>query len=170
MQQWLHQRTADNVAVDAKSAGRSGGSRGGCDRGGRNGWNCTGPLLKILTGAPANSKMRNWKSRGLRNGDEMQSVDVYTIEHRQYMAPFKYSNFTVELGRDHPNSEYNMDGVEIDVPPHGAITFIEGRSDHRRHRHRQLMLTSRDALAACRTRGMEVSANGRQDEGRQFVG
>ena len=61
----------------------------------------------------------------IANSDEMQSVDVYTIEHRQYMAPFKYSNFTVELGRDHPNSEYNMDGVEIDVPPHGAITFIE---------------------------------------------
>jgi hypothetical protein len=61
----------------------------------------------------------------LAKSDEMQSVDVYTIEHREYMAPFKYPNFNVELGRDHPNSEYNMDGVEIDVPPHGAITLVE---------------------------------------------
>lgn len=55
-----------------------------------------------------------------------QSVEVYSTEHRQYWAPFNYPNFCVKLGRsDIAGPEYNMDGVEIDIPPWGAITFEE---------------------------------------------
>ena len=74
------------------------------------------------------------------------------IVQYQYDAPFFYDNFRVELGRPWENAtnqnqpdmpeekwgildedtrpgyvgaEFNPDGVELDVPPYGAITFIE---------------------------------------------
>jgi hypothetical protein len=76
----------------------------------------------------------------------------FRIEHYQYDAPFFYPNFRVELGRpwenasnnsradvpdeiwgittdelkpDYVGAEINADGVELDVPPYGAITFVE---------------------------------------------
>ena len=81
-----------------------------------------------------------------------QARKAFVIEHRQYDAPFLYDNFRVELGRPWENAtnnsqpdvpedkwgtitpeleagyvgaEVNPDGVELDVPPYGAITFIE---------------------------------------------
>ena len=58
-----------------------------------------------------------------------QTVEVYAVEHREYEAPFNYPNFYVELGREarkkEGGAEYNPDGVGIDVPPFGAITFVE---------------------------------------------
>ena len=58
-----------------------------------------------------------------------QTAAVYAVEHREYEAPFNYPNFYVELGREarkkEGGAEYNPDGVEIDVPPFGAITFVE---------------------------------------------
>jgi len=61
----------------------------------------------------------------LADAGEAQAVDVYREEHHQYWAPFNYPNFRVELGRGYPNCEFNPDGVEIDIPPFGAITFVE---------------------------------------------
>lgn len=82
----------------------------------------------------------------------IQSQTSFTFVHHQYDAPFFYPNFRVELGRPWENStnhvepdlpeeewgimtkelkpgyvgaEFNSDGVELDVPPYGAITFIE---------------------------------------------
>ena len=52
----------------------------------------------------------------------------------EYWAPFNYPNMRVELGRGEPDglatkpytgAEYNPDGVELDVPPYGAITVEE---------------------------------------------
>lgn len=58
-----------------------------------------------------------------------QTVEEYRIVHREYQAPFSYPNFYVELGREAKKqdggAEFNPDGVEIDVRPFGAITFVE---------------------------------------------
>lgn len=54
-----------------------------------------------------------------------QSVEVYTVEHRQYWAPFNYPNARVELGRTELGAEFNPDGVELDIPPYGAISLKE---------------------------------------------
>ena len=56
-----------------------------------------------------------------------QTVVEYTPVVREYWAPFNYPNFCVELGRTDPyvGAEFNNDGVELDVPPYGAITFTE---------------------------------------------
>jgi len=56
-----------------------------------------------------------------------QTVREYAPVVREYWAPFQYPNFCVELGRTDPyvGAEYNSDGVELDEPPYGAITFVE---------------------------------------------
>lgn len=56
-----------------------------------------------------------------------QQVIEYLPVVKEYWAPFNYDNFDVELGRTDPyvGAEYNSDGVELDEPPFGAITFVE---------------------------------------------
>lgn len=56
-----------------------------------------------------------------------QTRTAYTPVVYEYWAPFNYANFCVELGRTDPyvGAEFNTDGVELDVPPYGAITFVE---------------------------------------------
>ena len=81
-----------------------------------------------------------------------QVREAFQIMHYRYEAPFFYPNIRVELGRpwenatnqaapDLPESqwgvltdalrpgyvgaEFNPDGVELDVPPYGAITLVE---------------------------------------------
>lgn len=65
-------------------------------------------------------------TRMAENGTPQQ-VHEYTTVVREYWAPFNYPNFCVELGRTDPyvGAEFNEDGVELDVPPYGAITFVE---------------------------------------------
>jgi hypothetical protein len=82
----------------------------------------------------------------------VQSRRTFQIVHHEYDAPFFYENFRLELGRPWENAtnhaspdlpeeqwgimteelkgeyvgaEFNEDGVELDVPPYGAITFVE---------------------------------------------
>ena len=77
---------------------------------------------------------------------------TYDLVHYEYDAPFFYENFRLELGRPWENAtnhvkedvseeewgimtpelkpgyvgaEFNSDGVELDVPPYGCITFVE---------------------------------------------
>jgi len=77
---------------------------------------------------------------------------AFSLLNYQYDAPFSYPNFRVEVGRPWENSsnhvnpdapedkwakltedvmagyvgaEFNPDGVELDVPPYGSITFQE---------------------------------------------
>ena len=54
-----------------------------------------------------------------------QAVEAYSIERHQYWAPFNYPNVRVELGRTELGAEFNPDGVELDIPPYGAITLVE---------------------------------------------
>lgn len=54
-----------------------------------------------------------------------QEKETFQKKTYQYWAPFSYSNINVELGRPGTGCEFNMDGVEIDVPPYGAITIVE---------------------------------------------
>lgn len=58
---------------------------------------------------------------------EPQAVEAFTTVTYEYWAPFNYPNIRVELGRVDPFSgaEFNSDGVELDRPPHGAITIVE---------------------------------------------
>ena len=62
----------------------------------------------------------------IHENNEPQVRDRFAPVTYEYYAPFNYPNFCVELGRlDPPGPEYNMDGVELDIPPYGAITFVE---------------------------------------------
>ena len=61
----------------------------------------------------------------LLNAPEMQTRKEYSVAAFEYTAPFKYPNFRVELGDKNKGAEYNFDGIELDVPPYGAITFVE---------------------------------------------
>jgi len=81
-----------------------------------------------------------------------QQRKAFELVHYQYDAPFFYDNFRLELGRPWENAtnrvaddlpeekwgilsedlrpgyvgaEFNMDGVELDIPPYGSITFVE---------------------------------------------
>jgi hypothetical protein len=65
-------------------------------------------------------------TRMAENGTPQQVIE-YTTVVREYWAPFNYPNFCVELGRIDPyvGAEFNEDGVELDEPPYGAITFVE---------------------------------------------
>lgn len=58
---------------------------------------------------------------------EAQTRSAYTPVVYEYWAPFNYPNICVELGRTDPyvGAEFNTDGVELDVPPYGAITVVE---------------------------------------------
>ena len=57
-----------------------------------------------------------------RAGKEQTPIVFETVTY-QYWAPFFYPNFYVELGDETKGAEFNVDGVELDVPPFGAITF-----------------------------------------------
>jgi hypothetical protein len=61
-----------------------------------------------------------------REGTPQQVIEYVPVV-REYWAPFNYDNFYVDLGRTDPyvGAEYNSDGVELDIPPYGAITFVE---------------------------------------------
>jgi len=63
----------------------------------------------------------------MAQGNISQSVETYTVEHHQYWAPFNYPNARVELGRTELGAEFNPDGVELDIPPYGAITIEEDK-------------------------------------------
>lgn len=54
-----------------------------------------------------------------------QEKETFQKKTYQYWAPFSYPNIKVELGQPGTGCEFNMDGVELDVPPYGAITIVE---------------------------------------------
>lgn len=56
---------------------------------------------------------------------EKQTVVKYVTEVHEYWAPFNYPNVAVEVGREGSGAEVNTDGVELDIPPFGAITITE---------------------------------------------
>jgi hypothetical protein len=58
-------------------------------------------------------------------GGIIQEREVTRAETHTYRAPFNYPNVVVELGREGTGCEYNNDGVELDIPPYGAITITE---------------------------------------------
>ena len=63
----------------------------------------------------------------LATSGERQERLAYVPVVYEYWAPFNYENVHVELGRVDPyvGAEFNEDGVELDVPPYGAITLVE---------------------------------------------
>ena len=65
----------------------------------------------------------------LAKSGETQVVEAFTSVTYQYWAPFNYPNIKVEIGEssDAPG-EFNPDGVELAIPPKGAITIVEKES------------------------------------------
>jgi len=63
----------------------------------------------------------------LQERGHLQDVIEYVEVTREYWAPFLYPNVLCELGRTEPyvGAEFNEDGVELDIPPFGAITIEE---------------------------------------------
>jgi len=57
--------------------------------------------------------------------DVKQERKTFRTKTYEYEAPFNYPNVKVELGRPDTGCEFNTDGVELDVPPYGAITIVE---------------------------------------------
>ena len=60
--------------------------------------------------------------RIMQAGVDQEPIVFKTVTY-EYWAPFFYPNFFVELGDTTKGAEYNGDGIELDVPPYGAITF-----------------------------------------------
>ena len=62
----------------------------------------------------------------LHESNTPQTVIEYSPAVREHWAPFDYDNFRVELGRTDPyvGADFDTDGVELDVPPYGAITVL----------------------------------------------
>jgi len=50
---------------------------------------------------------------------------VYSVRHYEYEAPFNYPNVNCEYGREGTGTGPHPDGVELDVPPFGAVTVEE---------------------------------------------
>ena len=61
----------------------------------------------------------------IHENKEQQKVNRYVTEIHEYWAPFNYPSVVVELGREGSGAEFNDDGVELDIPPFGAITITE---------------------------------------------
>jgi len=56
--------------------------------------------------------------RKIRTENRVMPIRVFREKTYEYRHPFQYPNVRVELG---PGGEYNMDGVELQAPPQGAI-------------------------------------------------
>ncbi|MBU7005082.1 MAG: hypothetical protein HXS50_05910 [Theionarchaea archaeon] len=85
------------------------------------GWRMPENPDRVLGGFTEDERvvMRTLKE-GRQQEREASIVKTYT-----YRAPFNYPNVVVELGREGTGCEYNTDGVELDIPPYGAITISE---------------------------------------------
>ena len=49
----------------------------------------------------------------------------YTVAHYEYEAPFHYPNANCELGREGTGTGPHPEGMEMDIPPFGAVTIEE---------------------------------------------
>jgi hypothetical protein len=59
-----------------------------------------------------------------REGIE-QKRRVYSLRYYEYVAPFQYPNTRCELGREGTGTGPHPEGVELDIPPFGAVTVEE---------------------------------------------
>ena len=59
-----------------------------------------------------------------REGVE-QKRRVYSLRHYEYEAPFQYANVRCELGREGTGTAPHPEGMELDIPPFGAVTVEE---------------------------------------------
>lgn len=75
--------------------------------------------------APAQFTEDEQELMRLAKTGEKQVRKEHTFVTYEYESPFNYANFYVELGDKTKGAEFNWDGVELDVPPYGAITFVE---------------------------------------------
>jgi len=61
----------------------------------------------------------------IAHGHIQQKKKLLITKTYEYEAPFNYPNVKVELGRENVGAEINDMGIELDIPPFGAITIEE---------------------------------------------
>ena len=57
--------------------------------------------------------------------DIPQERVAYSARHYEYEAPFNYANVNCELGREGTGTGPHPEGMELDIPPFGAVTVEE---------------------------------------------
>jgi len=62
--------------------------------------------------------------RAARDGVQQERV-AYSLKHYEYFAPFQYPNCRCELGRVGTGTGPHPEGMELDIPPFGAVTIEE---------------------------------------------
>ena len=82
------------------------------------------PERTVQNGAATMTDLELEVKRAAKAGTLQIRKEYQTVTY-EYTAPFNYPNFRVELGDKSKGAEFNPDGVELDVPPYGAITFAE---------------------------------------------
>ena len=93
--------------------------------------------LKPSKGAPTRVRVRNPERvtgkmtelerdiQRIAREDIPQKRIVYSVRHYEYEAPFNYPNVRCELGREGTGTGPHPEGMELDIPPFGAVTVEE---------------------------------------------
>lgn len=95
-------------------------------------------FLKPSKGSPSRVRVRNPErvtgemtelerdiQRIARENISQKRIE-YSTKHYEYEAPFNYANVNCELGREGTGTGPHPDGMELDIPPFGAVTVEEG--------------------------------------------
>ena len=95
------------------------------------------PSLKPSKGKPTRVLVRNpERVTGKMTELEREIIHVaqenipqervaYSVRHYEYEAPFNYPNVNCELGREGTGTGPHPEGMELDIPPFGAVTVEE---------------------------------------------
>lgn len=62
--------------------------------------------------------------RMVKEGTE-QTRREFELKHYEYVAPFQYPNSRCEIGREDTGTGPHPEGMELDIPPFGAVTIEE---------------------------------------------
>lgn len=65
------------------------------------------------------------RAREMGKAGTPQERIVYSRRHYEYTSPFNYPNVNCEIGREGTGTGPHPDGMELDIPPFGAITIAE---------------------------------------------
>ena len=76
---------------------------------------------------PGPGQLTDLENEIVRMGREgtPQKRKAYSLKYYEYTAPFNYPNCRAELGRKGSGTGPHPEGVELDIPPFGAVTIEE---------------------------------------------
>lgn len=93
--------------------------------------------LKLSKGKPTRVRVRNPERvtgqmtelereiQRIAKENTPQKRLMYSVRHYEYEAPFHYPNVHCELGREGTGTGPHPEGMELDIPPFGAVTVEE---------------------------------------------